>query len=47
MPFVIGEQKFFPSVDSTDNVLTEELLEAAKGAVKIVGKLRFTGDSVK
>jgi hypothetical protein len=39
MPYVIGDQKCFPSVDSTDNVLTEEFLEAARGAVQIVGKV--------
>lgn len=39
MPYVIGSQKAFPKVGSIDDVLTEDWLEAATGAVEIVGSM--------
>ncbi|KAL4223788.1 hypothetical protein ACF0H5_017254 [Mactra antiquata] len=39
MPFKIGQQKLFPVVQSPDDILTEDLLDAATGATNIVGSM--------
>ncbi|KAH3885085.1 glycolipid transfer protein A-like [Dreissena polymorpha] len=39
MPSIIGQQKLFPTISSIDEIVTEDFLEAAMGAVAIVGSM--------
>lgn len=39
MPYIIGQQKLFPTVSSPSDIKTEEWLEASDGAATIVGSM--------